>query len=99
MKRRNVKQKVSLKPIILTIIIVAALLGIYLLAVVIRKPATSVLRVEELNPQTLEELLAISEDDLDKVDVARMNLLCATGLPNIRKLNVEQYLKIYLLKI
>lgn len=35
-----------------------------------------------LEPVTLKELLALSDKDLGRVDVARMNLLCAEGLPN-----------------
>jgi hypothetical protein len=40
----------------------------------------------------LEELLAIPEQNLGKVDIARMNLLCATGLPNAENLDVEKCL-------
>jgi hypothetical protein len=34
-----------------------------------------------VEPQTLSELLDLPEDKLARVDIARMNLLCATGLP------------------
>ena len=34
-----------------------------------------------LAPRTLNELLALPTNELDKVDIARMNLLCATNLP------------------
>jgi uncharacterized protein YeaO (DUF488 family) len=40
----------------------------------------------------LEELLALLKDDLAKVDIARMNLLCTTGLPNAEKVDVDKYL-------
>ncbi|MEM8739185.1 MAG: hypothetical protein AAGG38_12015 [Planctomycetota bacterium] len=33
------------------------------------------------SPQTFNELLALTPEQLAKVDIARMNLLCATGLP------------------
>lgn len=46
----------------------------------------------ELKPQTLEELLAIPDKDLGRVDIARMNLLCATGLPGAENIDVEKYL-------
>jgi len=49
-------------------------------------------KAEELKPQTLEELLSLSDKDLERVDIARMNLLCATGLPGAEKINVERYL-------
>lgn len=35
----------------------------------------------DLAPRTLNELLALPANELGKVDIARMNLLCATGLP------------------
>ena len=41
-------------------------------------------------PGTLAELLALSPAQLDKVDLARMNLLCAGGLRGSEKLDVEQ---------
>gem|GEM_PF-1175128 len=46
----------------------------------------------ELEPKTLDELLAIPEADLHKVDIARMNLLCATGLPGAETMDVEALL-------
>jgi hypothetical protein len=39
-------------------------------------------------PATLKELLALSPADLEKVDLARMNLLCAEGLPGSEDLKV-----------
>ena len=35
---------------------------------------------QELKPRTLEELLALSDDDLGRADIARMNLLCPSLL-------------------
>ncbi|MEM8739334.1 MAG: hypothetical protein AAGG38_12800, partial [Planctomycetota bacterium] len=32
-------------------------------------------------PQTFNSLLVLSPDELAKVDIARVNLLCASGLP------------------
>ena len=43
-------------------------------------------------PKTLAELLALAPDLLEKVDIARMNLLCAEGLRGSENLNVEQCL-------
>mgnify|MGYP001803261196 CR=1 FL=1 len=43
----------------------------------------------DLEPQTLDELLSIPAEDLDQVDIARMNLLCATGLPGADHLNAK----------
>ncbi|MEM1354804.1 MAG: hypothetical protein AAGH88_07970 [Planctomycetota bacterium] len=43
----------------------------------------------EVEPGTLGELLNLSGQDPAKIDVARMNLLCATGLPTTRGLDVE----------
>ena len=48
---------------------------------------------KELKPRTLEELLALSDEDLGRVDIARMNLLCATGLPHAENVDVEKYLE------
>jgi hypothetical protein len=45
-----------------------------------------------LAPGTLKELLALSDKDLGRVDIARMNLLCAEGLPNAGNNDIEQSL-------
>jgi len=44
-------------------------------------------------PETLAELLALSVDQLEKVDLARMNLLCAEGLRGSENLDVEECLR------
>ena len=44
-------------------------------------------------PKTYEELLAWPIDRLDQLDIARMNLLCATGLPGAEDLDVEEALE------
>lgn len=49
----------------------------------------------ELQPRTLAELLALPVADLSKVDIARMNLLCAIGLPGaeaLDKATIDRYL-------
>ncbi|MGH7989136.1 MAG: hypothetical protein ACREDS_02935 [Limisphaerales bacterium] len=46
-----------------------------------------------ITPTNLAQLLAIQPDQLEKVDIARIDLLCAEGLPNSENLNVEQSLK------
>jgi hypothetical protein len=43
-------------------------------------------------PITFKELLALSPVDLEKVDLARMNLLCAEGLPGSEDLKVDDVL-------
>ena len=46
----------------------------------------------ELEPKTLNDLLAVSPDDLAKMDIARMNLLCASALPATQGLDIEHAL-------
>ncbi len=41
-------------------------------------------------PETLKELLALSPAELEHCDIARMNLLCAEGLPGAENLNVDE---------
>lgn len=43
-------------------------------------------------PKTLAELLAIKPEELENVDIARMNLLCAEGLLGAEDLDVEKSL-------
>jgi hypothetical protein len=43
-------------------------------------------------PKTLAQLLDLSPADLEKVDIARMNLLCAEALPGAENLNVNETL-------
>ena len=43
-------------------------------------------------PQTLDELLRLSAEELARCEIARMNLLCATGLPGAENLDVEESL-------
>ena len=44
-------------------------------------------------PKTLAELLALPPGHLEKVDIARMNLLCAEGLRGSEDLDIQQCLK------
>jgi hypothetical protein len=46
-----------------------------------------------LEPSTLTELLRIAPPQLHHVDVARMNLLCSVGLPDVKPLDVAQHLR------
>jgi len=46
----------------------------------------------EREPQTLDDLLALEADELEQVDIARMNLLCATGMPGAENLDIEHAL-------
>jgi hypothetical protein len=43
-------------------------------------------------PETLKELLALSPAEIEHCDIARMNLLCAEGLPGAENLNVDESL-------
>jgi hypothetical protein len=45
-----------------------------------------------LEPRSLKELLALPDKDLGRVDIARMNLICAEGLPNSGGIDIEQSL-------
>ncbi|WP_432799324.1 transglutaminase family protein [Poriferisphaera sp. WC338] len=47
----------------------------------------------EIQPKTLNELLSLSKKELDKVDIARMNLLCASELPATQNLDIQYALK------
>ncbi|MBC2594873.1 hypothetical protein H5P28_11445 [Ruficoccus amylovorans] len=42
-----------------------------------------------VRPTSYEQLIALSDDDLAQVDVARMNLLCAEGLAGAEDLDVQ----------
>lgn len=44
-------------------------------------------------PQTFEELIQLSDEEIEKFDIARMNLLCAKGLPGSEDLDIEQCLQ------
>jgi hypothetical protein len=52
-----------------------------------RSSTLPAIKLEE--PRTLAELLALKPADLERVDVARRNLLCAEGLPGAESLNVD----------
>jgi len=41
-------------------------------------------------PETFKQLLGLSPAELERCDIARMNLLCAEGLPGAENLNVEE---------
>lgn len=45
-----------------------------------------------ITPTNLAQLLAMPPEQLNKVDIARMNLLCAEGLPGAENLNVNECL-------
>lgn len=61
------------------------------------KPAAAVdsgVKPEDFKqPGTLAELLALPSDQLNKVDIARIDLLCAEGLPTSEKLDIEKCIK------
>ena len=43
---------------------------------------------KEVQPESLQTLLALTPDKLAKEDIARMNLLCAQGLPGCDQVDV-----------
>ena len=45
-----------------------------------------------LQAHSLELLLAMTPEELARVDIAEMNLLCATGLPGSEDLNIDECL-------
>jgi len=46
----------------------------------------------DIEPKTLDELLALPVEALGQIDMARMHLLCATQLPSTQNLDVEHAL-------
>ena len=46
----------------------------------------------KVEPRTYAELIELSVMQLEKVDIARMNLLCAEGLPGAEKLDINKTL-------
>jgi len=55
-------------------------------------PVSAELKVRPPQPQTLQELLTLSPEQLEQVDLATINLLCATGLRGAENLDVQQHL-------
>gem|GEM_PF-1980289 len=56
----------------------------------ITRTASASATADDLSPRTLDALLLLSPDQLDKVDIALINLLCAVGLRGSENLNVQQ---------
>ena len=53
-------------------------------------PVSAELKLRPVQPQSLAELLALPPGQLEHVDLAVLNLLCATGLRGAEHLNVQQ---------
>ncbi len=53
-------------------------------------PATLNIRAKQ--PEALQELLALSPEELEQVDIVVMNLLCAEGLRGAEKLDIQKLL-------
>ena len=85
------KKRFSRKFTLMVVLGVTVLVCACLYAVVIYKSPSRATASIELKPRTLEELLALSEEDLGKVDIARMNLLCITEVPTMKNLDMEKY--------
>ncbi|MCK9304752.1 MAG: transglutaminase-like domain-containing protein [Bacteroidales bacterium] len=86
MKRKNQHKATFKKKHILVVGIL--LTGICLLGITVHR-----WRHAAVEPQTLSELLDLPEDKLARVDIARMNLLCATGLPNSENIRLNDHLQ------
>src|SRR5207249_1131644 len=54
-----------------------------------QKQTASSIEAHPATPKSLAELLGLPQIDLASVDIARMNLLCAQGLPGAENLDVE----------
>jgi len=54
--------------------------------------ASPIATADDAEPDTLAELLALDVDQLERVNIARVNLLCAEGLPGAENLDVDQCL-------
>lgn len=67
-------------------------IGILLVSLCVLTVTVRLWRHAVIEPKTLTELLGLSEDKLARVDIARMNLLCAIGLPNTENINLSGYL-------
>lgn len=52
-------------------------------------------QLQELEPKSLSELLHLKPENLDRVDIGRMNLLCSSDLPQTKNLDIE--IPLYLL--
>jgi len=46
----------------------------------------------DIEPQSINELLDLPKEELHRVDIARMNLLCASRLPGTESLDIDQAL-------
>lgn len=45
------------------------------------------------NPKSLDDLLGIPADDLHRCDIARLNLVCALGLPGTETLDIDRCIR------
>lgn len=56
------------------------------------KVTTKSAQISEPKPATFKDLLALSPAEVERCDIARMNLLCAEGLRGAENLSVESFL-------
>jgi len=89
---RDIEIKIKISRKVAIIFGVSVLACACLVAILSFTSSSSAPKDEELKPRTLEELLALSDEDLGRVNIARMNLLCAVGLPHAENMDVERYL-------
>jgi len=90
---QQTKRKLSRFDIIATVVCLIAIggLGAYLLsdAHTLHKSTNQQQATDNSDPASLAELLALLPGELEEVDLARANLLSATGLPGSDNLNIN----------
>jgi hypothetical protein len=85
----------SRKPLIFFCVLVVSALafaGIYASFNSQRNASKNLGKLYPLKPGILKELLALSPAQLEQCDIARMNLLCGSGLPGSESLNMDDCL-------
>lgn len=72
----------------LIVVFVAAVAGVGIVFAQ-QKPATS---AEFVQPTTFAELISLKPEGIAKVEIARLNLLCASGLPGAEQMDLAECL-------
>ncbi len=79
--------------IIAGVLLVVAAFATFLLWPAAKPPPKETAKINVQPPRTLEELLQLKPDQLEEIDIALMNLLCAKGLLGAEDLNVSECLE------
>ena len=79
--------------IIAGVLLVVAAFATFLLWPAAKPPPKETAKIKVQPPRTLEELLQLKPDQLEEIDIALMNLLCAKGLLGAEDLNVSECLE------